>query len=42
MAKVYKWIRINKFISIIGVGLVVSIGIFVVLIVEFVRMLGAL
>jgi len=42
MAKVYKWVKGNRFISIIGIGLVVSIGVFVVLMVEFVRVLGAM
>jgi len=42
MAKVYKWVKINKFISIIGIGLVISIGVFIVLMSEFIRLLNTM
>ena len=42
MAKVYKWVKVNKFISIIGVGLIISIGAFIVLIAQFINVLDAM
>ena len=40
VARVYKWVRVNKFISIIGVGLITSIGIFVALMAQFIKILN--
>gem|GEM_PF-4676104 len=42
MARVYKWMRVNKFISVIGISLIVLIGIFFVLMVEFIKILNAI